>query len=206
MASIEAERLSTEFRRIEALCDRDMPVTVEGILEHLEHRGHALLTLFLAGPFALPIPWPGLSVPFGALIAVFALAMAFGRKPFLPKSWLAREIPKAKLRKFCGLAQRFFKRFEALFKPRLVYLIDLRAGEIAIALMIALCGILLALPLPPGTNNPPALAIVALSIGFLERDGFLVILGYFFFALNIAFFTFLALFGYEGMMNLWRMI
>lgn len=205
MNRIESERLSAEFRRLEELCDRDIPVSVEGILMHLEHRGHALLTLFLAGPFMVPM-LPGLSVPFGVLIAFFAFSMAFGRKPFLPKSWLAKEIPKDRLRKFCGMAQRFFKKFERLFKPRLVWLIDLRAGQITIASMIAICGILLALPLPPGTNSPPASVIIALSIGFLERDGFLVILGYFLFLVNIAFFAFLAIFGYEGVMNLWRMI
>jgi hypothetical protein len=202
---IEVERLSTEFGQIENLCDLDLPITVGGVLEHLEHRGHALLTLFLAGPFLVPLPLPGLSVPFGVFIAFFAFAMAFGRKPFLPKSWLAREIPKDTLRKFCRMAVRFFKKFEALFKPRLVWLVDFRAAQFTIAFMIAFCGILLALPLPPGTNSPPSSVIIALSIGFLERDGILVLIGYILFLLNIAFFTFLAVFGYEGVMNLIRM-
>lgn len=203
---MESERLSAEFRRLEELCARDIPVTVEGVLIHLEHRGHALLTLFLAGPFLLPLPLPGLSVPFGVFIAFFAFSMAFGRKPFLPKAWLAREIPKDTLRKFSGMAQRFFKKFEALFRPRLVWLIDRRSGQITIAVLIAICGLLLALPLPPGTNSPPASVIIALSIGFLERDGFLVILGYFLFLINVLLFSFLTIFGYAGVMNLWRMI
>lgn len=202
MSSIEAERLSTEFRQIESLCDEEVPVTLGYVLNHLEHRGHALFTLFLAGPFLIPLPLPGLSVPFGIFIAFFAFAMAFEKKPFLPKMWLLREIPKPTLRKFSQYAQKFFRKFEALFRPRLVWLIDSRAARFVIALLIALGGILLALPLPPGTNSPPSAVIIALSIGYLERDGLLILLGYFLFLLNIVFFAALGIYGYEGVMKL----
>jgi hypothetical protein len=201
-AENEGERLSAEFRQIEAICDTPIPISLGFVLNHLERRGYALFTLFLAGPFLIPLPLPGLSVPFGILIALFAFAMAFERKPFLPQSWLLREIPKPTLRMFSVMAQKFFLKFEAMFKPRIVWLVDAPSGRFIIATLIALGGILLALPLPPGTNSPPAALIIALSIGYLERDGFLILIGYGLFLLNAAFFGALAVYGYEGGMKL----
>ena len=195
---IEAERLSTEFQQIENLCSQEAPVTLGAILHSLEHRGHALFTLFLSGPFLLPVPMPGLSMPFGIFITLFAFAMAFEKKPFLPKSWLVREIPKPTLQKFSQYAQKFFQKFEALFRPRLLWLLDSQLARMLIGGMIAIGGILLALPFPPGTNFPPASMIIALSIGYLERDGVLILLGYIMFLMNIVFFAALSIYGYEG--------
>ncbi len=197
MSSSETARLSSEFRRIHELASAS-PLSLGAILVHLEHRGHALFTLFLAGPFLLPLPLPGLSVPFGLLIVLFAVALGWNSRPLLPKAWLRREIPQKTLLRFSLIASRFFARFERLFKPRLTGLIEFRAGRFLIALMIAICGLLLALPLPPGTNAPPAVAIACLSIGFLERDGIIIALGYILFFLNIVFFALLGIYGMKG--------
>ncbi len=204
MSTVRGAKLSREFEELEVLGKEGVPITLGYVLSHLEHRGHALLTLFLAGPFLLPLPLPGLSVPFGVFIAFFAFAMAFERKPFLPRSWLLREIPQPTLKRFAQIAQKFFRRFEKLFRPRLVWLVDAKVPRFLIAAMIAAGGILLALPLPPGTNSPPASLIIALSIGYLERDGILVLIGYVLFGLNIVFFGALGIYGYEGAMKLFH--
>jgi hypothetical protein len=47
------------------------------------------------------------------------------------------------------------------------------------SLTIAIRGLLLALPLPPGTNFPPALGIFLLSAGMVEEDSLFVLLGNF---------------------------
>lgn len=63
--------------------------------------------------------------------------------------------------------------------------------------IIFICGLLLMLPLPPGTNFTPGLTVFLLSIGILEEDGLFVLLGYFAFLINLAFFILLPIWGFE---------
>jgi hypothetical protein len=53
----------------------------------------------------------------------------------------------------------------------------------------------LLLPLPPGTNFPPALCIILMAGGLLERDGRFILAGYLAFALNVVFFALFAIYG-----------
>lgn len=192
--------LAEEFRQIECLCVGHA-LSIEAILDHLETRGRALLTLFLSLPFIFPIPLPGLSVPFGVFIFLFGLSLATEWKPWLPKSWLKKEMKRDLILKFCGHAQKVLRKLERFLKPRLAVMNDKPALRLVSGLMIAFCGFLLALPLPPGTNSPPAIAIVTLSLGLLERDGVFTLIGYVLFALNIAFFTALPMIGYNAVLR-----
>ena len=68
--------------------------------------------------------------------------------------------------------------------------------------VIFVISLLLSLPMPPGFNAPPALAIVVLTLGSLERDGLAVMLGYGLSVVNLVLFgSFFAL-GYEGLQAL----
>jgi hypothetical protein len=61
--------------------------------------------------------------------------------------------------------------------------------ETVSAVMVVILGFLLALPLPPGTNFPPAISIILLSIGSLERDAVFVGAGIVAFGVNVLFFS-----------------
>jgi hypothetical protein len=193
--------LSREFQEIEDLCDLG-EITLQRILDHIHGRGEAMLTLLLAGPFLLPLPMPGLSVPFGILIVIFGFSLSTGWKPWLPKKWLQRRIPEDLLRRFCRVARRFLRKMERLIRPRYHWLHRSPVFKGAAGTMITVCGMLLALPLPPGTNAPPAAAIVCLSVALLEGDGLLLVLGYLLFALNAAFFTLIPVLGYEAILQI----
>lgn len=193
--------LSEEFKEIENLCI-GQSLTLEAILDHLETRGRALLTLFLSLPFVFPLPLPGLSVPFGVFILLFGFSLATDWKPWMPRRWMKREMSRDLILKFCAYAQKILRRMEKLLKPRLPVMNDTPALRLASGFMIAACGFLLALPLPPGTNSPPALAIAALSLGLLERDGVFILIGYALFALNVVFFTALPIIGYKALLRL----
>ena len=63
------------------------------------------------------------------------------------------------------------------------------------AFIIFVAAFVLLLPLPPGTNFPPALCIILMAGGLLERDGRFILAGYLAFALNVVFFALFALYG-----------
>ena len=189
-------RLSTALVELAAkhsgdgLCFRDL-------FENLTGRGHAALLIVLGLPFCLPIPLPGLSVVFGVVLVFVGLRIAFGHRPWLPRWVLDRPLKKESL---LGLARglaSFERRTSKMLRPRLVVLCrDPRMHRLN-GILVALMGILLALPLPiPFTNIPAAIPILMLGLGMLEDDGLFVVFGYAgaFFALGL----FFALFWFGG--------
>ncbi|WP_141735467.1 exopolysaccharide biosynthesis protein [Oligoflexus tunisiensis] len=199
----DAHSLSREFQEIEDLCDHGS-ITLQRILDHIHGRGEAMLTLLLAGPFLLPIPMPGLSIPFGILIVIFGFSLSTGWKPWLPQKWVHRRIPEDMLRRFCRAARRFLQKIERFIRPRYHWIHKNSVFKAAAGVMITGCGALLALPLPPGTNAPPAAAIVCLSVALLEGDGLLLVLGYLLFAFNAALFALIPFLGYEAILQILR--
>jgi hypothetical protein len=104
--------------------------------------------------------------------------MALGLPPWLPKRLLDHRCDSKLLGKFLSLAGRALKRLDRYIRPRGRFLSLHPWMHRLNGLMIALCGFLLALPLPPGTNVPPACASILLSIGVLEEDDLFVAFGY----------------------------
>lgn len=169
---------------------------------HLKERGYALLVLFLAAPFPIP-NIPGLSVPFGIAILLIGTAFMLRRRPRLPEFILRKKVSFATLQKIIPFVARLMQRLERYMKPRLKFLV---AGPLMASLFglgIVSGGIFLALPLPiPLTNGPPALSIIFLIIGFLCRDGLMVIIGH---ILGLASWAYLGLWIYFGK-HLWEVI
>jgi hypothetical protein len=184
--SEELERLIQEFHQ--------RSVTLRELIVVLQGRAYDLLLLLLALPFLLPIPLPGLSMAFGAVIAVISARMVFGQRPWLPKRLLDTTLPPRFFPVLLGSARRIIRVFEVLLKPRLLWITAPPLPQLHAFLIFAAAFVLL-LPLPPGTNFPPAVVIVVMAGGLLERDGLFVLAGYVAFALNVVFF---ALFGFYG--------
>jgi len=191
------QRLSQELRHLsEILSGPNM--TYHDLFSHLTTRGHALVSFFLSLPFLVPIPIPGLSMVLGPALALAGCLMAFNRPPWLPKPLLAKKCDSVILRKFFLFSSRLMKRIEVFIRPRGRFfhrhdwMIRFNGS------MIAVCGLLLALPLPPGTNVPPALGALFLSIGTLEEDGIFIVLGYVVTTLSMFFLGLILFFGYEG--------
>lgn len=174
---------------------QERPVRLREVIALLQGRAYLLLMLLLSLPFLLPIPMPGLSFLLGGVIAVIALRLTLGQKPWLPDRLLDRELPPKFFPTLLAGASRVLRFLEVMLKPRQLWL---TASPLLVqlhAFIIFVAAFVLLLPLPPGTNFPPALCIILMAGGLLERDGRFVLAGYFAFALNVVFFALFAIYG-----------
>lgn len=180
-------------------------IPVGQFVDDLHKKGHMVVCLIFAAPFLLPIPIPGMSTIFGAVIILAAIQMMLNRDPWLPHSWRDRQLPVSMIEKTFSHLANLLRRVEFIFKPRWsIFAIAKYSAQINGFVLLVLAG-LLALPMPPGFNAPPAVAIILLSIGVLEEDGLAVLMAWILSLMNIALFTAFFKFGYEGikaLMNL----
>lgn len=193
--SEELQRLIDQFQM--------RSVTLRELITVLDHRAYNLLLLLLALPFLLPVPLPGLSMPFGSVIALIAARLMVGRKPWLPRRLLDTALPAKFFPMLLGSARRILRGFELLLRPRAFWITSPPLPQLH-AMLIFVAALVLLLPLPPGTNFPPALVIVIMAGGLLERDGLFVLCGYIVFAFNILFFALFAFYGSRLFEMAWR--
>ncbi len=178
---LPAQRLSDDLRTLLVRAD-GRSLTLGELEEILQGRGFALFILLLSLPFCAPISIPGLSIPFGVVITFLGLRIVFGRKPELPKFILRKEIKYAVLEKIVNLGLRLCTRMEKIARPRMAFLRRWPGMINLIGLGLASGGIQLLLPLPPLiplSNTLPAISVVLLTAGLIERDGVFVLAGYF---------------------------
>ena len=150
-------------------------LTLSWVLDDLNERAFGLFLLFLALPCCIPFLY---GVPqIVALPMMFvSVQILFGRRsPWLPEKLGARTVSKDSL---TGLAERagpWLRRIEALSRPSLTALTRAPADRM-VGLAVVLFSASILVPLP-GTNTVPGFAVVIVSMGLLQRDGILVILG-----------------------------
>jgi len=197
------QRLSAELERLSAAC-REETVTLGGLLPGIAPRDQALLTAVLSVGFCHPIPLPGLSTVFGFIIVVAGVRMALGLGPWVPRRWRGRPLPARRLQKVFSAGASLMRKCERVIRPRGRWLSAHPWTQRANGGAIALCGLLLAVLGPPGTNFAPAAAILLLSIGMLESDLLFLAAGYAAVVLNILFFGALAWLGWGGIKALLR--
>lgn len=151
-------------------------ITLNDLAHALQDRASSALMLVFAAPNILPWPVPGISVLLG--IPLMFLAIQFMRgvyKPWLP-SWLGRRSMAHE--DFQDMMQRllpWLARLERALRPRLLVLTS-PLGERLLGGVCLVLSIVLFLPLPLG-NVLPGLALTCLTIGMLERDGLIIVVG-----------------------------
>jgi hypothetical protein len=187
--SPQPARLSDELARlIAAFAERK--VTVREAVEVMHGRGYDLLLVLLALPLCTPIPLPGVSTPFGLIIAFIGLRLALGQKPWLPTRLLDTRLPEGFFPRFLSATRRVVRWLEHFLKPRLQHLLRWRVARHGMGLVVCCSGLLLLLPLPiPFTNFLPATTVVLLSAATIEEDGCFALAGGAMFLLTLAYFA-----------------
>ncbi len=150
-------------------------LSVGDLLDILEDRAFGIILLILALPCAVPFVYgvpQVLSVP----LLFVAAQMILGRhKPWLPQGLRRRSFSTAAFRDMAHKAQPYLKWLEVVSRPRLSWLSQ-GAPERLMGLFIFLFSLSIAIPLPL-TNSVPGVAVGVMALGFVERDGLMIVAG-----------------------------
>lgn len=165
------EKTSVLLRRILAESP-DGNVRIGHLVKQLRRRSFGGILLLLSTLGLLP----AISFFAGLAMIMPGLQMLAGfRAPRLPRAIREREIPT---RRIVALGNRiipYIEKLERFVRPRWLFLTVPPVPSLIGLLVIGLAFVLM-LPLP-FSNLPPAMALYCLSIGLMERDGALILIG-----------------------------
>jgi hypothetical protein len=148
---------------------------------------------------------PLLSTPFGLVITFAGMRLALGRKPWWPEWLLQKQIPAKFFPTLLRATSRVIGVIEYLVKPRLQFFHDAMLFQRFAGGLITLSGVFLLLPLPvPFSNFFPALTIVLLASGALERDGLFFLGGCAAFCLSAGYLMLLSVGGVEAISRIFH--
>jgi len=194
-ADLPRGRLSADIDRIiDIFAHRE--VTLGEIVQIMHQRAYCFLLLVVALPFCTPVPLPGLSTPFGLVIAFLGLRIACGLSPWLPKRLMEVRLPAKWLPRVLRGVGRPIRWLERMLRPAWLPLTDPGVFRRLHGVMICICGLLLLLPLPvPFTNFFPAVSVALFACALLESDGRFSLVGAIFFAAAVGYFALLCFGG-----------
>lgn len=151
-------------------------LTVADILAVLRDRAFALLVVLLGLPNCLPMP-PPIPLVCGLLLGLVAAQLVAGRAtPWLPQALLRHSIRRADVARAVERALPVLRRLERWSQPRMRIFESAWAVRLVGLLLLALAlGLLVAAPFIG--QIPIGLAVCLVGLGFVERDGVLVLAG-----------------------------
>lgn len=172
----------TAFDRIDAVLAQaeesgETRLALGAMADALEERAFGLMILALALPCCLPFVY---LIPQIVALPILVLTgqMASGRHvPWLPEKLKNRDFNIAAMRSVVARGKRWFGWAEHIARPRFLALSGPRASRVVGALLIVPSASIL-VPLP-STNTVPGIGVAITSIGLIERDGLMVLLGLF---------------------------
>lgn len=156
-------------------------VTLIQIMQIIGPDSLLLLTIFLSLVFLVPVSIPGVSTVFGTGILFIGITRLFKRALWLPDKIAKRTLSSDKLKVGLNKALKWFTRLEKLSRShRLPWMSAEGAVGILNKLSFILGALLLMVPFGfvPFSNTLPAIALIFLAIGYLQKDGVCILLGH----------------------------
>jgi hypothetical protein len=151
-------------------------VSIRHVVDALGDRGLGVLIAVFALPNVFPVPIPFGNTFFGALVMIFGLHLLLGVRHLVVPNRIGRRAIKTET--FKAWAPRLsggLAHIERFLKPSLPAL-TLAAPERLIGLIVIFYAFVCALPIP-FAHNIPALGLVLIGLGLIERDGRAILAG-----------------------------
>ena len=165
------EQTSAILRQVLAALPQDT-ISVGAIMRRFRRRSFGAILILLAIVGLLP----AISFLAGLAMIVPGVQMILGfRAPLLPRVLRRREVSTRHVRSIGLRIVPWIERLERLVRPRWLSRSQPPVSS-AIGFAVIGLGLVVALPLP-FSNLPPALALLFLAVGLLERDGVMVLVG-----------------------------
>lgn len=150
-------------------------ITIGQLIDALQDRAFGFLLLILALPCSIPFLYGVPQVVSLPLIFVAAQIILGRHTLWLPQTLKKRSFSTSTFRDMTARAAPYVRWFEVLSRPRLVWLTRGTIEQL-LGLFILIFSISIAIPLPL-TNTVPGFAVAIMALGFIERDGLLIIAG-----------------------------
>jgi len=163
--------------RLQALADSagEDAVALSWIMDQLHERAFGLFLLVLALPCCIPFLYGIPQIVALPLMFVSGQILIGRDTPWLPERLAARTVSADGLQTLARRAGPWLRRIEAISRPRYAQLTRAPLDRV-VGLALVLFSASILVPLP-GTNTVPGFAVVLISMGLLQRDGILVLLG-----------------------------
>ncbi len=155
--------------------DGEPKLTLGEIVAAFGERGFGALILIIALVSLFPWP-PGSKAILSIPIILLALELAFQRdRVWLPGWTLNRSLPRQTFARAVGRIMKPVRFVERLSKPRMPWLTG-EVADVVTGLTCVFLAVMLALPVPFG-DLLPALTLIVLGLGIMQRDGVAILLG-----------------------------
>ncbi|MBV0899679.1 MAG: exopolysaccharide biosynthesis protein [Wolbachia endosymbiont of Fragariocoptes setiger] len=175
---LKKNKLASEILKEVANVDNhEEKVTLFEIKSALHEKGFNVLIIIFSLPLSVPIPVPpGYTTILSIPLILFSLQLLLSYKfPWMPR-WLERKsFKRSTLSLIVQKTSPTLEKIEKMIKPRM-HFVCYGPGKKILAFIMFLCSMSIAIPLPL-TNFIPAIGITLISLGTMNNDGLLSLLG-----------------------------
>lgn len=148
-------------------------VHLRDLFNELGDRAFGPTLLLCALPEALPLPIAGISALVAVPLMLVSGQLVLGfQQPWLPDWLLDQPFKQEQCEQVISGAIPLLEKLEYFFEPRWSFFTTPEA-ERCVGVVLLLLGVIIALPIPFG-NMLPAIAIVMICLGLIEKDGLII--------------------------------